>query len=378
MPTYRTIDYFCYSFNKQKTPRFFRGQNNTKMKRIMIFLTVLMTSGLLCLTNIVYGQNDSYLPFSDNCEWSVNSVKYRTSGDTVINNLNYLKIYIEQESNAFDFNMENARLWGLCRNDIEHRQVFFLIPAGVTVLDKYGNYQYTTELEQEYLFYDFSLQLGNSVVCYQFDNSTNILMEREIQRVESIRIFAGWEGYHGIFNTYVDTDSLVEISNGATTKRILVRDMWDATKEAIWYEGAGANYGFIATGTDSYSTHDGSTSRLLCFEDDSGAFLHTGFDMSDNDSTDCFSNGFASGIGTLSLPSNISIYPNPTNSRFHIKTAECTYNVKIYNIYGQCVYEIPQCDFSETIDLSNQAQGPYLIKVYNNKELIGTQILLKQ
>ena len=70
------------------------------MKKIITISVLLLLSFVGSLQ--LKGQNAySYVPFADNSEWSVNFVKYKTFGDTIIAGKNYLKMY------SFEANQTN-------------------------------------------------------------------------------------------------------------------------------------------------------------------------------------------------------------------------------------------------------------------------------
>jgi hypothetical protein len=64
------------------------------------------------------------------------------------------------------------------------------------------------------------------------------------------------------------------------------------------------------------------------------------------------------------------VYPNPTNDLLHINITQFTpQNLKceIYNTTGQLVKTVKQLDFQNTINLSDLANGMYVVKLYNSE-----------
>jgi len=82
------------------------------------------------------------------------------------------------------------------------------------------------------------------------------------------------------------------------------------------------------------------------------------------------------GVGTPST-SKFSIYPNPGNGLFHIKSNETVEKLKIY-IYSASGMEIQTSNNQNKIDLSNQEDGIYLVKLKSDQQTIGTQTLIKK
>jgi len=79
-------------------------------------------------------------------------------------------------------------------------------------------------------------------------------------------------------------------------------------------------------------------------------------------------------VGMKELYSNFSnymfVYPNPTSDLLHINIIQITpsdLKCDIYSANGQIVKSIPQLDFQNTVDLTNLANGMYVVKVYNSE-----------
>jgi hypothetical protein len=66
----------------------------------------------------------------------------------------------------------------------------------------------------------------------------------------------------------------------------------------------------------------------------------------------------------------IFVYPNPANDVLHINVTKFTpqnLNCEIYNSNGQLVKALKRLDFQNTINLSELANGMYVVKVYNSE-----------
>ena len=58
---------------------------------------------------------------------------------------------------------------------------------------------------------------------------------------------------------------------------------------------------------------------------------------------------------------NYSVYPNPTNGKVNVKIDGEPAPIRVYNIYGQLLQELPAG--TSTVDLSNYAKGTYILRI---------------
>jgi hypothetical protein len=85
------------------------------------------------------------------------------------------------------------------------------------------------------------------------------------------------------------------------------------------------------------------------------------------------------GINELTNGCSLNIYPNPGNGRFTfiIKGNDEKLVVKVYNIFGEMVYEDILAENASQIDLRSQSAGVYLYKIVNpNDKAIATGKLI--
>jgi len=61
----------------------------------------------------------------------------------------------------------------------------------------------------------------------------------------------------------------------------------------------------------------------------------------------------------------LAIYPNPATNTFTIQAGEVINSLKIYNVYGQKVFESPYYDNEVIVNVSNLPQGLYIVNVNN-------------
>ncbi len=84
---------------------------------------------------------------------------------------------------------------------------------------------------------------------------------------------------------------------------------------------------------------------------------------------------FSTSVSNVNTGSNINIYPNPTNNIIYITNAQNS-TIYVYNILGKIVISIDNADKFNTIDMSSYAQGTYIVKIINNKDIITRKINL--
>lgn len=77
----------------------------------------------------------------------------------------------------------------------------------------------------------------------------------------------------------------------------------------------------------------------------------------------------------------LSVYPNPGNGKYYVKSPEGMKNseisIKVYNLFGELILTTKMQNSSSQIDLSNQPNGIYIIKV-NDLNQSFNQRLIKQ
>ena len=90
-------------------------------------------------------------------------------------------------------------------------------------------------------------------------------------------------------------------------------------------------------------------------------------------------------LGIKDLYSNfndyIFVYPNPTPNELHINITKFTpadLKCEIYNSNGQFVKSIKYLDFQNTVDLSDLANGMYVVKIYNSELSAIKKIMLSK
>jgi len=75
------------------------------------------------------------------------------------------------------------------------------------------------------------------------------------------------------------------------------------------------------------------------------------------------------------LEDNVKVYPNPTNGTLHIDNVNGA-TVEVYNMVGTMVDVINNASDFNTVDLSNYAEGTYMVKVYTEAGVVIKKVNL--
>ncbi len=86
------------------------------------------------------------------------------------------------------------------------------------------------------------------------------------------------------------------------------------------------------------------------------------------------------GINEIATSSQVSVFPNPTNSYFSLLVSEDIKDgsVQIYNSLGELIFSKSISTNELQLDLKDQCSGFYFVKVISDGKIIGTQKIVKQ
>jgi len=292
---------------------------------------LLITSVLMGLACSAFSQFKYFFPDS-NAYFSVGNIKYWFQGDTVIKNVKYKKVYLQHSFyDTIDFS--RAGYYAAIREDTMAEKVYCI----------YSDWVYE---EKEYLLYDFSVNVGDTVGIY----------------------------YYFIWHTQVvkSIDSL--FIDGSYRKRINF-DNGIYGKES-WIEGIGSTYGLFDAGIPDLNLVAISSMNCLeflrCVHID-GRLIYQADDTC-YQQYGCY----------IPPPVNITehkeetfkIYPTIAENMLYIETDANTENVeyKIMNLQGQIVNSGM---IANTISISNLSSGFYFITILDSKRYIKTQKFIK-
>jgi hypothetical protein len=190
---------------------------------------------------------------------------------------------------------------------------------------------YDESSEQEYILYDFSLNVNDDFGSYQVDS--------------------------------IDSVTLV---NGEVRRRLHLSSFMD-WREEYWIEGIGSTRGLFFR-CDNTVDWDW---QLSCFtENDTLKYQNTDFPVCDYDNPNH--------ITELGDKNALMVFPNPTSSGVNITIAhnfDKPTQIEIFNALGQ---KLTQLEFRTQIDLSEYDSGLYLIVVINDQGQCITARIVKE
>ncbi len=245
---------------------------------------------------------------------------YYTDNDTLIGSMVYVNIRKVEIPSVNDVNTYQTYT-GAIRQDTLNKKIY-IVPADST---------------SEKLLYDFSLNVGDTVVS--FLNETCPAIET-IGAIDSI------------------------IVNGNYHRRLHLQGGCSGIQ--IYYiEGIGSNFGLI------FPNNTGNLSNLICTKVNNQTYYP-------DSSTSCH---LVTTVNSLDIDMAIDIYPNPSNNEINIiipDTEKLTSNIiTLLSPLGQILITEKINSQKSIIDISSLPKGLYLLTISVN-EKIFTRKIIKQ
>ncbi|MBL0328360.1 MAG: SBBP repeat-containing protein [Bacteroidetes bacterium] len=185
--------------------------------------------------------------------------------------------------------------------------------------------------------------------------------------------------FHGTvdFNPGSGTDSLTAESDDLFISKL------DASGNFVWAVNMGGASGFTRGYSIAIDLSDNvfTTGYFYGMADfDSGTGIVY---LTSAGNTDFFVQKLSqppTGINEATNSNDISIYPNPNNGTFNISFASQIKNasIEVYNSLGSLVYKEEIANQENSIELSNQANGLYFVKVMSENEIVGIRKVVKE
>ena len=332
--------------------------------------TIFQCSMLLILFGMdCKAQNSSYeyVPIYDNAVWSVNTLKFMTHGDTVINKKTYLKVYLEEEDVAFEFDINKASYFCALRNDTATKRVYgvYKDTAEVVHVNKDGTTtRYYSDDTTEFLLYDFSLEVGDTI-------SAAVFLDGEVP------YGAGYPHSIVIYKFICTSisDSIMMLNDSSLRRRIYMDIVLPiGGNNQYWIESIGSTNGIFSSSAHSYIPYEFPSLRLLCYSvNDIQLIKFPEFDY-DEFPDDCYCIGDIRNINEYNLIPEIKMYPNPVQDILTLEIAHANtvfpYRISLFDILGKELQCFEINDKQAKINLSHLNKGLYIIRITQSKNLV--------
>ncbi len=280
---------------------------------------------LICVINITLAFGQDYYPFPDsNAIWNIKSYwspytlihRYGLYGDTTICGQIYKKVYQIHDDSTLNIN-NMSYYAGIREND--SKQIFVRL----------------SEDEYEYLIYDFSLSVGDTVIS----NAPN-----------------GYLNWVPCVITGIDT---IQLENNQQRRRFKIND-WGEYE--YWIEGIGSIGGLFQPVSDYFI---GTINDLLCFKHNDTAFY-----INNPDCDKCFCSLLTSTKELNKVDYEVEIYPNPASTVLNINTESDIgeSKIRLFNSIGTLMETRFVNTYPVQFEIKNFPPGIYTLHLTNGKQ----------
>ena len=297
--------------------------------------------GLIFIINHSLKSQD-YVPFpTENVNWNVfyagtceeappdtSLLRYTIYGDTTINEIQYSKLCLETGDTI---NPKVQTIGGLRESE---KKIYYI---GQTI--------YAGGFEDEYLLYDFTKQIGDTIKH---------------------------DSYSGFYSVILDIDS-VEIDK-SYRKRYKVDNHWFYQNPDYIIEGIGSVKNGLLGHISDIPTCGTHYWEHICFRENGIVkYLNPSFN-------DCFTSNLLTGIAQADYETDFEIFPNPFSNEIQInnKLNHQDLIFKLIDINGKTLIEKNINNDKVTLDL-NISSGLYnVLIVDNNGKILMTKKVIKE
>ena len=210
-------------------------------------------------------------------------------------------------------------------------------------------YQYDLYYDKEFLQYDFSMKVGDSISYFIFEN---MLVTTTL---DSIRETIIDNKIHKIY--YL-------------TNR---EEGWWPVPE-IWIEGIGSLFGLNRLTPGYYCTGCNSRSLLCCLQNETLLYHDTQYPA-------CYHfEGYPFKIDTVNSSNSFQVYPNPTDGHFVVEATEnnAILGISVFDMVGKQIRLIEgKSEHKVTVNLSNEKKGVYFLLIEFDNGVDFQKILVK-
>jgi hypothetical protein len=243
--------------------------------------------------------------------------EYHIAGDTTLNEVGFKKVYrrdlvVTQDGPPFEAEGP-YQLYGLIRDDTTHRKVYAI---------KYNEFEGCPE-NQEYLLYDFSLDIGDTLelcIIPDWDIFTvNDVYSQEVLGFNT-RVFAGWD----------------ELYEGMGSYYGLFEEMFAPVKKSL----------------ERYVYH--TFLAYYCRESPCLLFVSTGETRANE---------------------NIKLFPNPAKHYLSVSTSDRIQSIQVYNNLGQIVKRVE--GNVRKVNVEMLPPGSYLVEIVMKNKIVTKKVIIE-
>jgi hypothetical protein len=257
--------------------------------------------------------------------------RYSISGDTLINDTLYSKIYYSTFINTWEPPAPNCPPFLVDTNKYLYPNVYL---REDTIEKKVWR---RSEYSGDELLYDFSLQQGDSVRLPYFDN--------------------------GIY-VHIDTVYTITTNDGISRKKFEFSSSYPA---GFYIEGIGGVAGLFQEPYFQYLFEGGPW--LQCVKDTDNNSIWSKYE-----GLGCYN--FIMDVARPNHYKEIKIYPNPFSDYIRVETSIKGLSVKIYDLFGHGIFSQGIIN-KQAIDLSDINSGIYILKIKDRNNTIFTKRIIK-
>ncbi len=332
------------------------------MKKLVFIILIVWIGNAKAQTDTY-----EYVPVPDNAVWSVNTLKFKTFGDTIINDKSYLKVYWQTSKSPFEFDITKASYFCALRNDTVNKRVYGVYKEAVEVkhVKKYAVDSYNSTDTTEFLLYDFSLKAGDTIsAAVFFDYSSQVLPDADPYQIIIYE-----------FVCISTADSIITLNDNTVRRKITMNILnvyvANEANEQYWIEGIGSTNGLFSPTAYSYFVTCYAPRRLLCFSVNEELLIS--FPEFDYDSIpdDCYCIGDISNINEYSLTENILIFPNPVQDVLTVEIRDIDYllpyRLAILDVLGKEIKHFNINDNKTTLNISDLSKGFYFLHIQTHQ-----------
>lgn len=287
-------------------------------------------------------KSQDYVPFpTQNVNWNVlyigtcedappdtGLIRYTIHGDTTFNEVQYSKLCIESGDTA---NLKFQGIGGLRESD---KKIYY---RGQTIMGG--------EAKEEYLLYDFTKQIGDTIKHGSYGSNTSVVLD-----IDSVLIGENYRKRYKVDNNrfYQKSDYVIE-GIGSVINGLL------------------GHISDVPTCGTHYWEH-------ICFQEYGIVkYLNPSF-------RDCFASKLFNKIAQLDYEKDFEIYPNPFSNEIQIKSKLKNQDLtfRMIDINGKTIIEKKICNDIVTLDL-NISIGLYTALIVDkNENILMTKRVIKR